>query len=198
MLHTHGYVQFPSHLNTAELLREYTESQSVSYTIFNYQQGKLDDEKRKQCNLDCRYKWVKSMMKAIQTAILPHTTLKVTRPCIITSDARCQQQHWHTDYDPKECGLPDDSAPLGLILAFESGTTLDIQPKESKTPIRLAIPVGDILLFRGDLIHAGSPYKKRNSRLHMYVEDAAFRRALNRTYLETSTILPSYRMKITR
>jgi ectoine hydroxylase-related dioxygenase (phytanoyl-CoA dioxygenase family) len=46
---------------------------------------------------------------------------------------------------------------------------------------RIEMKKGDILMFRGDLVHSGSKYEKSNIRLHCFM-DSGFRTP-NRTYL---------------
>jgi|LakMenEpi03Aug12_release.lakeMendotaPanAssembly.Ray.scaffolds.fasta_scaffold5816299_1 hypothetical protein len=41
---------------------------------------------------------------------------------------------------------------------------------------------GDIFIFRGDLVHAGSSYKKSNIRLHCFLDSSLVHRDSNRTW----------------
>jgi hypothetical protein len=48
---------------------------------------------------------------------------------------------------------------------------------------------GDILIFRADLVHAGSDYDELNIRLHTYLDSPDVQRDNNRTYLISKTFL---------
>ena len=44
---------------------------------------------------------------------------------------------------------------------------------------------GDILIFDGDEIHAGSAYTRDNTRIHLYLDTTEVKRMRNKTYLFT-------------
>lgn len=46
---------------------------------------------------------------------------------------------------------------------------------------RVNLDVGDVMLFRGDLIHSGSAYAKENIRLHAYLHISGIKRPRNTT-----------------
>ena len=54
--------------------------------------------------------------------------------------------------------------PLSVIWALEDGTTIIIDDK------RYRIPKGQILVFRGDVCHAGDAYNVMNTRIHAYLD----------------------------
>lgn len=46
------------------------------------------------------------------------------------------------------------------------------------------LTIGDVLIFRGDAVHAGSAYPtKPNMRLHCYIDSPLLRRPKNKTYI---------------
>jgi hypothetical protein len=47
----------------------------------------------------------------------------------------------------------------------------------------LILQAGDAVLFRGDLVHAGSEYSKANVRLHIYLDSPVVPRDPNRTWI---------------
>ena len=49
--------------------------------------------------------------------------------------------------------------------------------------VEVHIEVGDILLFDGDVVHAGAAYTSANTRLHVYLDVAGVGHEANTTYL---------------
>lgn len=49
--------------------------------------------------------------------------------------------------------------------------------------LTLNIDCSDIVIFRGDLVHAGSGYENENYRLHAYMDSPKVPRTINRTWL---------------
>ena len=110
----------------------------------------------------------------------------------------CQAQAAHTDYVPDAALLDttDDTVPLLAVIALQPATTLEVwpgshhlirrarltrhTPKVTRRTVRLN--VGDVIVFRGDLIHAGSPYTSRNLRLHAYIDHPSVPRPPNKTW----------------
>jgi hypothetical protein len=115
---------------------------------------------------------------------------------LLASDPGCARQAAHQDYVPDDTLLstPDCSLPLLFLLALEGDTALDVWPgshrfrgadtteRIDRTTLRLE--PGDAVLFRGDLIHAGSAYETApNCRIHVYLDHPAVPRAPNRTWI---------------
>ena len=81
----------------------------------------------------------------------------------------CQAQGKHCDYDPTELARhPDSLVPWSVLWALQPDTKLMLYGRNGTT-IELAVPIGKLLVFRGDLVHAGAKYKKQNVRVHCYV-----------------------------
>ena len=83
--------------------------------------------------------------------------------------AGCGKQKTHVDRAAKDdpqalTNLPLGKVPLSVIWAIEDGTTILIHGK------RYAIPRNHLLIFRGDLCHAGDKYDRRNTRIHAYLD----------------------------
>lgn len=112
----------------------------------------------------------------------------------------CARQAAHADYVPTPalCRASDAEMPLAVLVALQDETTLDVWPRSIRCigadteelahyPLiqrhTVALSAGDVLVFRGDLVHAGSAYDAENVRLHMYLDSAHVPREPNRTWL---------------
>lgn len=58
----------------------------------------------------------------------------------------------------------DDTNPYSVLVALEEGSSVYV--KDVKVPL----PCGCALIFRGDVVHSGSEYKYDNIRFHMYMD----------------------------
>jgi hypothetical protein len=77
-------------------------------------------------------------------------------------------------------------------VALQDGTTLDVWPGALTTEpgrwpasiprCQVRLQAGDVLLFRGDLVHAGSAYNAANVRLHCYLDAADVSRPPDMTW----------------
>lgn len=129
---------------------------------------------------------------------------------ILTSRPGCQQQLPHCDYEPtyEFATTSDAQVPLGCLVAVEPGTKLCVWPNsirlsilapelltkwlEEHGPIDMKIielRPGDVLVFRGDLIHAGAEYTQGNNRVHMYLDSPVVERQKNRTWFPDPSII---------
>ena len=109
-------------------------------------------------------------------------------PVVLASAAGCPAQPPHLDYDPDLLeGVAPEDLPLGAILALEGGTKLDVYGLYQARGKRLqaAIPEGAVLVFRGDLVHAGSAYDKPNVRVHAFLDSSVGACPRNMTFLVT-------------
>ncbi|KAJ0396262.1 hypothetical protein P43SY_003849 [Pythium insidiosum] len=88
-----------------------------------------------------------------------------------------QRQAFNVDFRPQMDNQVADYTlmPVGLLLALESDTSIHIYgwnrllcDEEDEDTITLE--AGDMLLFRGDMIHAGASYDKKNVRVHAYLK----------------------------
>jgi hypothetical protein len=69
---------------------------------------------------------------------------------------------------------PWGDAHLAMIVALEDNTPLHIYPFD-KGGVRetIILNAGDRVVFRGDLIHCGAAYDKRNVRIHCFLDSTA-------------------------
>jgi hypothetical protein len=83
---------------------------------------------------------------------------------LILSKAGCAQQALHMDWDPQ----PNVHKAFACLVALQNETFLDVASNGGRAQIKME--EGDVLIFRADLVHAGSAYRKRNVRLHAYFD----------------------------
>lgn len=102
----------------------------------------------------------------------------------IKSRAGCKEQRAHTDYDPKAADFRRSATlgehPYSAIFALEKGTSFVVYGPASTATRRtrrlVSLERGDLLIFRGDVVHAGAAYRKPNTRVHVYIDHARVRR----------------------
>ena len=133
------------------------------------------DELREQAPVGAYADDIKAEIRKIVQAT--RMDLLVGSGVVIRSLAGCKQQQLHTDYNPKSRVFKTRDIPLGLIAAIQDGTRLVTREGE------LSIPVGSVLVFRGDFVHAGASYESEHMRLHWYADAREYPRDTNRTYL---------------
>ena len=97
-------------------------------------------------------------------------------PVVLLSQKGCQQQQFHTDYNPAHCAEARVK-PLGVILAAQDGAKW-VTPRET-----VHLDQGDVLVFDGDVVHAGGAYENENIRCHLYLDSCDVIRTINTTYL---------------
>ena len=67
--------------------------------------------------------------------------------------------------------LSDDDMPLSMLLAIQEGTCFWVFPTGCNGAASLLeLSVGDILVWRGDLVHAGAGYAVDHVRVHAYID----------------------------
>ena len=68
--------------------------------------------------------------------------------------------------------IADADFPLSALLAVQPRTKLWIFPNgcDDPNPMLLRLAVGDMLVWRGDLVHAGAGYAEEHVRVHAYVD----------------------------
>lgn len=96
-----------------------------------------------------------------------------------------QPRHWDVpDNDDEghmeDLNLPATDVPLSVMVAIEPGAKLWIYPdgcgSEQETALLVELEVGDVLVWRGDLVHAGAGYGVDHYRIHAYVDSPFFNR----------------------
>jgi hypothetical protein len=164
--------------------------------IFN---SAMNDYRRKQVSISEGLPYV-HQLTYLTHKMFPHLFLQ--DPVLILSDKGCLEQTPHCDYDPSTFSGHDQSGsvPYGAILALQDETRFVVWAGShlcarattsrilSKCEKRiLLLNKGDVLFFRGDLIHAGASYTEENIRLHAYLDHHAVTRHPDRTYPRYST-----------
>jgi ectoine hydroxylase-related dioxygenase (phytanoyl-CoA dioxygenase family) len=105
----------------------------------------------------------------------------------------------HSDYDPV---MAPDNSPFGMLIALQNGTrlkiwtgscrcwvdgndgwpTLDLTAPDQFESRMVTLQKGQVLVFRGDLIHAGAAYESRNVRVHCFLDVPDLTRVKRKTY----------------
>ena len=76
-----------------------------------------------------------------------------------------------------------EDVPLALIYALQDDTPLHIFNRFSHTSQVVMLKRGELLVFRGDLGHAGAAYGSvANERIHAYVDSPGLRLDTGKTY----------------
>ena len=189
MLHEDGYeIRKGWCALTSELLSSMAQIKTAP--IFNDNPAYKSDRKRKQATISTP--WSRAVRHHLAVEF---PTLRPSPMVMIESEPGCQRQAAHCDYIPTEelLDLPDEEMPLLFLLAVEPHTMLDIWPGshlalrgETKKRYRrktLVLDAGDAVLFRADLIHAGSAYASANRRFHVYLDSPEHHRDPNRTWI---------------
>lgn len=199
----HGYRVFRSGVRIGPKLRKLKsdvmqrKGAGAPSAIFNGIEN--NDNLRLQAPLDLE---IDVHLPGLQTIIsslpeLSETELSPWR--LIISKDGCAPQVAHTDWVPQETS----SKSFACVVALQPNTTLDIWPgahavlSESLQEgggylarsrllaiarSQICLDAGDVLLFRSDLVHAGSAYAKRNVRLHAYFDHPCVRRVEGRVW----------------
>jgi hypothetical protein len=161
--------------------------------IFN---GTVNDRKRRQASLTKdQSPWARRLFHKIDS----ETNRTRSDAVLLKSDPGCEAQQPHCDYVPTDGILTasDRTIPLSLIVAIQDGTMLDVWPHSQRvirgyyteTGIfdlnrkRLTLDAGDAVLFRADLVHAGSAYSDYNERIHVFLDTPTIPRHPNQTWI---------------
>jgi ectoine hydroxylase-related dioxygenase (phytanoyl-CoA dioxygenase family) len=171
--------------------------------IFNHNESnKRNDFKRRQKNLPVKSNYMKAFDSQVKEILKQniHTDLIPSRPVVIHSRPGCQAQAAHCDYIPDEAlkKVNDTQMPLAALVCLMKGSRLNLWPnshhlattnpselmdKEQIPCQEIQLNEGDIVVFRGDFIHAGSAYSDDNYRVHYYLDSPLIPRVANRTWL---------------
>lgn len=180
----------------AVLAAIHAQRELTSRPIFNGTRGS-NDRRRLQADLS----WARSAALQVYhaqlgAAIAPHLPggQVPTDAVVLTSLPGCAPQRPHCDYTPTElAGLPSSELPWAALVALQDATRLRVWPSASvhdavdaEAPEEeLHMDSGDVCLFRGDLVHAGSGFADENVRLHVFLDAPAapHPRRPNGTYL---------------
>jgi ectoine hydroxylase-related dioxygenase (phytanoyl-CoA dioxygenase family) len=194
-LHVDGYTILRKWISVTPALLDLANNKSTEAdAIFNDNPAnRRNDAKRRQVDLSARHAAIQPIRTALQKAHPAHTIRDVV---LLVSRPGCRRQAAHTDYVPTSelLSATDAEMPLLFLLALEDDTTLEVWPqshlviqgRRGGPAVRsqtVHLSAGDAILFRGDLIHAGSAYDNQNMRIHAYLDSTAVPRDPNRTYV---------------
>lgn len=199
-LHGQGYTIVKSlmgHAETGMLLRAvtaYTDSHRMD-PIFNFNTVTARNDRRRR-QIDMPVALSRGLTERLDTLVGGDRA--ATDFVILESRPDCQIQAAHTDYEPDAPlrATTDDTVPLLAVIALQPATTLEVWPASHRLVRRtrltrvtpkiarrtVTLDAGDVIVFRGDLVHAGSPYTARNIRLHAYIDHPTVPRPPNRTW----------------
>lgn len=154
------------------------------------------DRKRKQIVGDTRkcllpiQRDVTSLLKAA----FPDVELSYPQASTLLSLQGCEKQAYHCDFNIEH---PDSTKSYACLVALMNGTQLygldRVEKSDYFNAVTIQLNAGDLLVFRGDFIHAGSDYAEKNCRIHYYFDYAVRRpefgqlRSINTTYNATTT-----------
>ena len=82
----------------------------------------------------------------------------------------CRQQRLHWDFNPDLCEGLRSRKPASVILAMQHGARLMVRNESANATVPIALSPGDVLVFEGDVAHAGAAYCVRNTRVHVYLD----------------------------
>jgi hypothetical protein len=104
----------------------------------------------------------------------------------IRSEDSCIKQDRHWDFDPdlvRYIRRPRRK-PCSAILALQPGSRLYVYDTLLKHDVTVPIPPGAILVFDGDVAHAGASYATPNTRVHVYLDVEGVRREKDVTWFD--------------
>jgi len=192
MLDTDGYVVLPCwfpHDGISERIAEIK-----TEPIFNDRAELKTDRKRRQATLSSSLSWVRELRGRLMEEF---PALRPSSVIVVESLPGCQRQAAHCDYipTPELLALPLSEMPLLMLIAIEPNTTIDVWPGSHRIlrteglrstvsrRMTVHLDVGDAIVFRADLVHAGSAYETANRRLHVYLDNPEYHRDPNRTWI---------------
>lgn len=204
-LHKVGYKVYRSAISIPKpILDEVIKKSAKAPAIFNHNESMKNDRKRRQMTLSANKtsKAMKAFLQSLNQFIKENISENLKPNAWVTIHSRpgCQDQAAHSDYVP-DCSLTaasDEQMPLAVLVAMMPGTKLNAWPGStnlvtmSESELKRIKPIqckeetlnpGDILVFRGDFVHAGSGYDEDNYRLHAFLDSEFVPREPNRTWL---------------
>jgi hypothetical protein len=204
-LYTQGYQLLKNHIKIPPQVKKYLIqlANDKSSAIFNHnEKSRKNDRKRRQVNIKPKSEYMIDFMDNLnQTMISLFPHLKPNDWVVLESKPGCKAQAAHTDYPPNPNRTIDrNHIPINVLVALEPNTRLNVWPNSHDLIIKECVgnitdcndlsPIimkvikmnpRDIILFRGDLVHAGAAYEQSNCRMHCFL-DCGYR-IPNRTWL---------------
>jgi hypothetical protein len=196
-LHTNGYAILKNAISIPESMVGdlLDQIEKKGGPIFN---SSRNDNKRLQCNLKPNKEYSHIIRKIEKNVQEINPLLIPSKWAIIYSKIGCKKQLAHLDYENCEefqnVIKEDNKTPLLVIVAVMPGTAVylwegsvqviqGIQPSNTCKGTKIMLDVGDILVFRADMVHCGSDYDQPNVRLHCYMDSPFLARNPNRTWI---------------
>jgi hypothetical protein len=180
------------HINNGKADMEVKKRISSYRMIFNG-----NDRKRQQRDVVTRDIYLNQIVERVSDFLRVHfPEHTVTHPIVLRSQAGCRVQPAHTDYAPYQLqssrfidyplgcivSLFDDTAFTFWPSLFGNDLIYDIASKKPVKPVVILLQAGDILVFRGDQVHAGSAYENENFRIHFYLDTIDNPRPINKVW----------------
>ena len=197
-LHTDGYVCVPSAITIPTNVYDeiILQADKKAHPIFNHHETRSkNDRKRKQTNVSMKKKFMDDFLFDVNKYLVENinSNLSVNNWVILHSKPGCGDQATHCDdaLPGTMTNIDDEYIPLAVLVSLMPNTKIHVWPKShhitnQSRPIKrrtIEMNSGDIFIFRGDLVHAGSSYDIDNYRLHAYMDSPYAPRILNRTWL---------------
>ena len=192
-LHTHGFQVLPGLMtdciNDALVAACKTGCEREGEVIFNNVKGvdsRHNDKKRVQLSVDkvVEVAPFKAALAVRLAQLFPRH--HVDSMVALMTKSMCKAQIEHTDYSPKTLvGATDETMPLASLCALMDDTLFDVWPgairfdrTRSYKSMQIRLNKGDVLIFRGDLVHAGAAClgEMENVRIHAYLDVAGIQR----------------------
>jgi hypothetical protein len=191
-----GYLILPNIISIPSwsgLTKDIKQLDKQMYPIFK----RANKSRRYQAHITPKQKQLNNLVDEVIDKLqsqLPLFSFK--NPVLLKSDPGCQVQPAHSDLGPSiavDSNNPTIVQSLGLLLCLQPDTTLtvwkglknnNIEAKNGPPvlPSILLLHPGDILLFLGNQIHAGSAYEIENYRIHIYLESIKQKIETNKTW----------------
>lgn len=205
-LHINGYRVYRAAFTVSDTVVEAAKrfSATGAQEIFNFNEdsARSDRRRRQKCLSTGAPGALRTFAEDLQAFVKKQVSdhLDPKKFVVLRSRPGCQDQAAHCDYVPDAAlrGASDKEMPLGMITCLMSGTKLNIWPGshrlatasaarlEEVSPIKcqvVELDAGDVLVFRGDFVHAGSAYDKDNYRIHCFLDSDTVPRDPNRTFI---------------
>tara|TARA_Y100000389_G_scaffold145103_1_gene143560 strand:- start:463 stop:1065 length:603 start_codon:yes stop_codon:yes gene_type:complete len=163
----------------------YQESKKGDPIFNNKYDENSGDGKRSQYDFNCKIgiHFKQILRKFIKTkGFLKHKHY-IKDLVIVRSEPFCKRQKLHIDYDmDKLRNMKKNNYPYGMIVGVSNNSRFLISNNQNRIKT-IYINKGDVIIFRGDLVHAGAEYYSENVRLHAYIDSVKYKREKNITYI---------------
>ena len=160
----------------------YQESKKGDPIFNNKYDENSGDGKRSQYDFNCKIgnHFKQTLRKFMKTKGFVKHYLKDL--VIVRSEPYCKRQKLHIDYDKDKLrSMKKTDYPYGIIVGVSDNSRFIVSINNKIQTIH--INKGDVIIFRGDLVHAGAEYYSENVRLHAYIDSVKYKREKNRTYI---------------